>query len=115
MRNIELTLHFELCTLHFHQGMARPSRKKPPVGPPSGSVAAQTIPRAPSSTGRPPDPPMSVATHPGHTAFTRMPLPSSSSASMTVSPFSASFEILYAGVEASSESHAPAPLDTFTI
>jgi Transposase, Mutator family len=56
-----------------HHGIGRPSRKNPPVGPPSGKVAAQTIPAAPSSTGRPPRPPMSVATHPGHTAFTNTP------------------------------------------
>jgi hypothetical protein len=49
-----------------------PSRKKPPVGPLFGKVTAQTMPAAPFSTGRPPDPPISVATHPGHTALTRI-------------------------------------------
>jgi hypothetical protein len=42
------------------------------VGPSSGSVAAHTTLAAPSSTGRPPGPPMSVAVQPGDTAFTRM-------------------------------------------
>ena len=32
-----------------------------------------TIPFAPSSTGRPPLPPISVATHPGSTELTKMP------------------------------------------
>src|SRR5580700_1136076 len=50
-----------------YQGRGRPSRKKPPVGPESGSSAAHTTLAAPSATGRPPAPPMSVATHPGQT------------------------------------------------
>ena len=52
-------------------GAGCPSRKKPPVGPESGRVAAQTTLAAPASTGRPPGPPMSVATQPGQTALTR--------------------------------------------
>jgi len=47
---------------------------------------------APSRTGRPPGPPMSVAIHPGQTAFTRMPVPASSAASTRVSAFRAAFE-----------------------
>src|SRR5215203_3106388 len=58
-----------------HHGIDRRSRKKPPVGPLFGSVAAQTGVSAPSSTERvAPDPPMSVRTHPGQTELTRMPL-----------------------------------------
>jgi len=63
--------------------MRWPSRKKPPVTD-SGRQAAQTMPAAPAATGRPPGPPMSVATQPGHTALTWMPLPSSSLASARV-------------------------------
>ncbi len=51
--------------------MDRLSRKRPPLGPSSNRVAAQTIPVAPSSTRRPSLPPISVATHPEHTALTR--------------------------------------------
>src|SRR6185312_3534885 len=62
-----------------------PSRKKPPVGPLSGRVAAQTIPAAPSLMDRgAPAPPISVATQPGHTAFTRIRAPRSSPASVRV-------------------------------
>jgi hypothetical protein len=42
-----------------HQGILFPSRKYPPVGPSAGSIAAQTMPAAPSETGRPPVPPIS--------------------------------------------------------
>ena len=56
---------------HGHIVAGGPSRKKPPVGPESGRVAAQTTLAAPASTGRPPGPPMSVATQPGQTALTR--------------------------------------------
>src|SRR5438876_6657464 len=37
-----------------HHGNGRPSRKNPPVGPSSASVAAHTTLAAPSATGRPP-------------------------------------------------------------
>ncbi len=48
-----------------HQPIGLRSRKKPPVGPPGGSVAAQTIPAAPKATSRvAPGPPMSVLTPP---------------------------------------------------
>src|SRR3712207_8856435 len=55
-------------TIFVYQGIGRRLRKKPPVGPPLGSVAAQTGVSAPSSTGRGAlEPPMSVWTHPGQT------------------------------------------------
>ena len=76
-----------------HQSIGRPSRKKPPVGPSSGSVAAHTMPAAPSATGRPPAPPMSVATQPGQTALTRIRSPRSSAARMRVSALSAAFDV----------------------
>jgi RimJ/RimL family protein N-acetyltransferase len=41
-----------------HHGIGCSSRKKPPVGPSGGSVAAQVKPAAPSVTGRPLAPPM---------------------------------------------------------
>ena len=75
-----------------HQGSGRPSRKKPPVGPLSGRVAAHTRPAAPAETGRPPAPPMSVATQPGQTAFTRKRSARSSAASIRVRAFSAALE-----------------------
>ena len=72
----------------------RPSRKKPPVGPSSGSVAAHTRPAAHSASGRPPGPPVPVATirpHPPHTALTGA-RGASASASVIVSAFRAAFE-----------------------
>jgi hypothetical protein len=75
-----------------HQGNGRPSRKKPPLGPEEGRSAAQTTLAAPSLTGRPPAPPMSVATQPGQTELTRMPSLRSSVASIRVSAFSAVLE-----------------------
>src|SRR5215467_13467681 len=74
------------------------SKKNPPVGPSKGSVAAQTIPLAPSSTGLPPDPPSSVATHPGSTELTKIPVPLSSAANFLVRAFKAAFDTLYPGV-----------------
>ena len=68
------------------------ARKKPLVGPSSGSVAAHTMPAAPSATGRPPLPPMSVATQPGQTALTRMASRRSSAAKTRVSALSAALE-----------------------
>jgi len=49
--------------------MRLPSRKKPPVAPSEGSVAAQTMLRAPSSTGRAP-----ISFPPGKVAFRAMGL-----------------------------------------
>src|SRR5437762_2625765 len=49
---------------------------------------------APSATGRPPLPPMSVATQPGHTAFTRIRSLRNSAASIRVSALRAAFERL---------------------
>src|SRR5690242_19933952 len=77
-----------------YHGRGWPSRKKPPVGPVSGRVAAQTMPAAPSATGRPPGPPMSVATQPGQIALTRIPSPRSSAASIRVSALRATLEAL---------------------
>ena len=66
------------------------SLKKPPVGPTSGSVAAQTIVSAPcSGVSGAAGPPISVLTQPGSTELTRMFIPFSSSARMRVSAFSA--------------------------
>ena len=76
-----------------YQSIGRPSRKKPPVGPSSGSVAAHTMPAAPSGTGRPPAPPMSVATQPGQIALTRIRSPRNSAARMRVSALSAAFDV----------------------
>src|SRR5439155_19295767 len=77
-----------------YHGSGLPSRKTPPVGPPSGRVAAHTTPAAPSATGRPPLPPMSVATHPGQTALTKIPASRSSAASTRVKAFNAALETL---------------------
>lgn len=53
--------------------MVPPSSKKPPVGPPSGSVANRTAMAAPSAAVRDPlNPVKSVATKPGQTALIRM-------------------------------------------
>src|ERR687885_2952892 len=84
---------YDIYLQHYH-GTALPSQKNPPLGPLPGSVAAQTIPFAPSSTGRPPRPPISVATHPGSTEFTSIPVFTSSAASFLVSIFNAAFEML---------------------
>src|SRR6188472_778650 len=84
-------------TLLYHWACL-PSKKNPPVGPLSGNVAAHTIPFAPSSTGRPPLPPISVATHPGSTELTKMPVPAGSSAArIRVNALRAALEMLYAG------------------
>ena len=54
-----------------YQGIGVRSRKNPPVGPSSGSVASQTTVSAPSSTLRGAcGPPIFVRTHPGQAAFT---------------------------------------------
>ena len=69
-----------------HQGIGWRSWKKAPVGPPSASVASHTIVSVPCSTDRgAPEPPISVRTHPGSTAFTRTLLPRAASATMRVS------------------------------
>jgi len=62
---------------------------------------------APSPTGRPPEPPMSVATHPGQTELTRIPDPASSRASTRVSAFNAAFDTEYAGVPPPIEASHP--------
>ena len=80
-------------TVPWNVPSGSPQTQKPPVGPPSGNVAAHTMPAAPSVTGRPPAPPMSVATQPGHTELTRMPSARSSSANTRVNAFNAAFEV----------------------
>jgi len=47
-----------------HQGKGWLSRKNPPVGPSSGSITASDHACSPVFTGRPPVPPISVATSP---------------------------------------------------
>ena len=82
-----------------HQGTTRPSRKKPPVGPSSGTSAAQTTDAAPSRTGRPPGPPISVRTQPGQTEFTRILVSgAASAASIRVSALSPALLTRYAGI-----------------
>src|ERR687885_86142 len=84
-----------------YQGIWRRSRKNPPVGPPSGSVASQTIVSAPFSTERVAlGPPMSVRTHPGSRQFTSTlgaPARATASATMRVSALSAVLESEYEG------------------
>src|SRR5215212_6476719 len=99
-----------------YQGTGRRSWKKPPVGPLFGSVAAQTRASAPSSTERvAPEPPISVCTHPGLTALTRMPLPRSSEARMRVRALRAVFETRYPGEPPPMSSRAASPVETLTI
>jgi hypothetical protein len=78
-----------------HQGMGFPSRKKPPDGPLSGRVAAQSTLAAPSVIGRAPisSIPGAVAVRPGATELTRMPVPSSSAASLEVRALTAALEM----------------------
>src|SRR4029453_19589086 len=62
------------CRQRYHS-MALRSRKTPPVGPSSGSVASHTVVSTPCSTDRGADgPPMSVRTQPGSTALDSTPL-----------------------------------------
>ena len=73
--------------------MGFPSLKKPPVGPSFSNAAAQTIPRAPLLlNGVQIAPPMSVRTHPGHTAFTFIPYSLSFSANWMVGTFNAALD-----------------------
>src|SRR5829696_9417377 len=99
-----------------YQGTGRRSWKKPPVGPLFGSVAAQTRASAPSSTERvAPEPPMSVCTHPGLTALTRMRLPRSSEARIRDRALRAVFETRYPGEPPPMSSRAASPVETLTI
>lgn len=75
-----------------YQSTRWPSRSRAPLMPGSARQAAATMPAAPRSTGAPPGPPSAVATHPGHTALTRMPLPASSAASTRVNALSAALD-----------------------
>src|SRR3954469_18366522 len=97
-----------------YQSSARPSRKKPPVGPSSGSVTPHITDAAPAATGRPPGPPLSVATQPGQIALTRIPAGRSSAARMRVSALSAALLTEYAGVPAPISASDPPPLETLT-
>src|SRR5205807_4214056 len=93
-----------------------PSRKKPPVGPLSRSVAATIMLAAPSATLRgAPGPPISVATQPGQTEFTRMCALRSSAARVRVIAFSAAFVTWYAGGPAPMLASDPDSEDTLTI
>ena len=77
-----------------YQSIGSLSRKNPPVGLLSGSVASQTIVSAPCSVVRGAFcPPISVLTQPGQTAFTRIFLSLSSSAKIRVNAFNAVFDI----------------------
>jgi mannosyltransferase len=78
-----------------HHGNGRPSRKNPPVGPSSGRSTAQSTLAAPSATERgAAGPPMSVRTHPGQVALTRIPVPRRSAARTRVIAFSAALATL---------------------
>src|SRR5688500_9270153 len=95
--------------------MARRSRKNPPVGPLSGSVASHTIVSAPSCGDRGAEgPPMSVRTHPGSTALTSTPSPRYVSDRIRVNALTAAFDIEYAGAYVDMVASCPAPDDTFT-
>src|SRR5437868_13171558 len=86
-----------------------------PVSFCGASAASHTIPAAPSATERVAlAPPMSVRTQPGHTEFTAKF--GNAAANCEVTPFSAVFEMQYAGAHPSAPSaNCPPPLDTFTI
>ena len=77
-----------------HQGCGRPSRKKPPRGPSSGRVAAQTTPATLAETGRAPmdSAPGHVAVRSGSTALMMTGVPSNSAAKVDVRASSAALE-----------------------
>src|SRR5262245_56170674 len=83
----------DLLTFATYHGIGSRSRKNPPVGPPSGSVASHTAVSAPLRTPREAlGPPMSVRTHPGHTLLTSTPSPAVALATIRVSALSAVFD-----------------------
>src|SRR5262245_24416025 len=99
--HVHLTKPTLLCRTFFasaiagHQGISRWSRKNRPVGPPSGSEASQAGVSDPLSGERGAlGPPIDVRTHPGHTAFTKIPRGSrlSSRAKMRVRALSPTFD-----------------------
>src|SRR6185295_4402147 len=95
---IEFEIPPDLPDPRDYHSIGRRSRKNPPVGPSSGSVAAHTIVSAPCSTERGADgPPISVRTQPGSTALASTPRPRYVSASSFVNALSAVFDIEYAG------------------
>ena len=76
-----------------YQAIDLRSRKKPPVGPPSGSVANQTAVSAPSATERSASgEPVPFRTQPGSTELTNTPLAMSSALRMRVIPLRANFD-----------------------
>jgi hypothetical protein len=106
----------QISTGGYYHGSGLPSRKNPSVGPLSGRVAAHKIPAAPSRTERgAPAPPISVATQPGHTEFTRIREPRSSPASVRVKAFSAALVTCYAGGPAPMFVSDPDSEETLTI
>src|SRR5260370_38184832 len=79
--------------MYSYQGSGWRSWKNPPVGPPSGRAANQTIVSAPSSTDRDAaGPPMRLRTQPRATAFTSTLAPRAASPTMRVTPFSTALE-----------------------
>lgn len=82
-----------------YQGIGSRSLKKPPLGPPSGSMASQMGVSAPcwGDSGAS-SPPKSVLTQPGHAEFTRMLSSRTSCAISIVMQFSAVLDRRYAGV-----------------
>src|SRR5215204_2347790 len=64
-RTAWLTRYLPDSRQQTHEGKLPPITKNPPVGPSSASRTAQRTRAAPTSTGRLPGPPMSVAIHPG--------------------------------------------------
>src|SRR4030095_16769761 len=93
----------ENVALENHHGISLRSRRNFPVRSCCASLASYTIVPAPSSTELLPfSPPMSVRTQPGHTEFTANF--GNAAASCTVTPFSAVFEMQYAGAQPSAPS-----------
>src|SRR5260370_8042191 len=79
--------------IYSYQGIGWRSWKNPPVGPPSGRVANQTIVSVPCSTERDAaGPPMRVRTQPGSTAFTSTLDPRAASPTIRVRAWMAAFE-----------------------
>ena len=84
-----------MITRAVYQAIGFRSRKNPPVGPRSGSVASQTIVSAACSGLRgAPGPPIFVRTHPGQTALTLILAGLTSSATIRVRAFSAALDTL---------------------
>src|SRR5260221_10834660 len=83
-----------LCGKRVYQGIGFLSRKNPPVGPLSGSIASQTAVCAPFSTLRlAVGPPISVRTQPGQIELTRIFSSAVAVATMRVSALSMVFDV----------------------